>query len=150
MVRVAFPGARSRKIDEGGAAVGEANQHESTAADVAGLRVCHGERKPDRDRGVDGVATGAQNFQADVDGLWLLSDDHGVIGPDGLAGESRHRKKDTERAAPGESPQTEAHEMILANCAVEPHKSPKVLAKTKLFLLHQPRKHLMDCPQTRR
>ena len=35
---------------------GEMHQHEAAAADIAGLRMRHGEREADRDRGIDRVA----------------------------------------------------------------------------------------------
>ena len=54
------------KIDERGAAVGEAHQHESAAADIAGGGMRHGEREAHRDRGVDGVAAGLEHCDADI------------------------------------------------------------------------------------
>ena len=43
-------------VDRRRAAVGESNHHQAATAQVAGLRMRHGQGEPDGDRGVDGVA----------------------------------------------------------------------------------------------
>ena len=58
-----FLGGALAEIDEGGAAVGQADQHESAAAQVARERMRDGEREADRDRGVHGVAAVLENLR---------------------------------------------------------------------------------------
>ena len=60
------------------------DEHESSAAEVAGERVDHGESEADGDRGVDGVAAGLQNSNAGVSGEVMHGDDHGVRRADRL------------------------------------------------------------------
>src|SRR6266550_417241 len=69
---------RLTKIDGGGASVGKANHHESTAANVAGDWIGDGEREPGRDRGVDGIASGGENVASDFTGDAAGGDDHAV------------------------------------------------------------------------
>jgi len=68
------------------------DDHEAAAADIAGARVSHRERKADRDRRVDRVAAAIENFDADAGGALLLRDDHAV------AGRNRLRRRDDRRA----------------------------------------------------
>ena len=60
------------------------DEHESSAAEVAGERVDHGESEADGDRGVDGVAAGLQNSNAGVSGEVMHGDHHGVRRADRL------------------------------------------------------------------
>ena len=64
-VHVARGGQRGAlaEIDESGAAVGEADQHEAAAADVARAGMGDGERESHRDRRIDGVAAVLENLQ---------------------------------------------------------------------------------------
>ena len=73
------------EVDERRAAVREADQHEPTAADVAGKRVGDGEREADRNRGVHRVAAFLQHGYADVGGDRLHRDDHAVLRTQRLA-----------------------------------------------------------------
>src|SRR5690349_1474057 len=62
-----------------GAAVGEVDDHEAAAADVAGDRVGHGEREPDRDRGVDRVPAGLEDLDARLARQPAVARDHRVL-----------------------------------------------------------------------
>ena len=59
-------GGALAEVDEGGASVGEADEHEAAAADVAGGGVGDGEGEADGDGGVDGIAAGVENLDADA------------------------------------------------------------------------------------
>ena len=52
------------------------DHHESAAANIAGARIAHGERKADRDGGVDRVAAALNNIGADAGGLLFLRHNH--------------------------------------------------------------------------
>ncbi len=52
-------------IDRGVAAVGAVDHHEAAAAEIAGARIAHRERKTDRDRGIHRIAALLQNVDAD-------------------------------------------------------------------------------------
>ena len=54
------------------------DQHEAAAADIAGIGVNNGERKPHSDGRVDGVATLLQDLDAGVGSVGLDADDHGM------------------------------------------------------------------------
>jgi hypothetical protein len=54
------------------------HQHEAATADIAGLRMCHGEREADRHRGVDRIAARLQDLHADMRGKLLLRHHHAV------------------------------------------------------------------------
>ncbi len=75
------------KVDEGRAAVGEAGQQETAAADVAGERISDREGESDGDRRVHGVASRLEHSQSDIGRQRLLGDHHTVAGVYGLAGE---------------------------------------------------------------
>ena len=68
------------KIDEGIFAVGEMNDHESAAAEIAAARMCHRQRVADRYRGIDGVATLTQNCRTHIRSQVLGSNHHPLIG----------------------------------------------------------------------
>ena len=57
----------------------EIHQHETAAADIAGLRMRHRERKADRHRGIDGIAAGFENFDTDMRRELLLARHHAVL-----------------------------------------------------------------------
>ncbi len=98
------PGGRRRgggfaEIDEGVAPVGEVNRHEPAAADVAAARLDDGERIADRYRGVDRVAAGREDADADRRSDALRGDHHAVLGLDRrrcrcrLTGEDRRQHR---------------------------------------------------------
>ena len=76
-------------IDRSCGAVGEPDQHESAAAEIAGLRVRHRQRKGDRHRRIHGVAAAMQHLEPDVRRALLLAHDHRMLGDDCL----RRRKR---------------------------------------------------------
>ncbi len=76
------------------AGLGEMDDHEAAATDIAGARVSHGERKADRDRRIDRIAPAIKNFDADAGGALLLRDDHAVAGRDGLRRRDDRRTRD--------------------------------------------------------
>src|SRR6185437_1156496 len=72
-------------VDRGVAvALGEMDDHETAAADVAGARIGDREREADRDRRVDGIAATVENLDADAGGALLLRDNHAVMRVDAL------------------------------------------------------------------
>ena len=73
------------EIDERRTAIGEPDQHEAAAAEIARKRVCcrHGEAH--RDGGIDGVAALLQHRDAYVSRLRFHRDRHAVSGAHGLA-----------------------------------------------------------------
>ena len=73
------------EIDESGAAVGEADQHESAAAQVAGVGMGHGQRESDGDRRVHGVAAVFAGPGRRRRSPGLLRDHHGVAGANRFA-----------------------------------------------------------------
>ncbi len=56
-----------------------ADEHEAASADVAGRRKRDGQREADGNRGVHGIATGAQDLDAGVGRVVLNGDDHRVL-----------------------------------------------------------------------
>lgn len=64
------------EIDEGFAAVGHADEHESTASEVSGGRVRGGQGEADGHSCVDCVAAGFQHSDADVRGERFLRNNH--------------------------------------------------------------------------
>ena len=60
------------------------DEHEATAADVAGARQGNGEGKTNRHGGIDGVTTLLQDVAADGRGERFLRGDHAVFRPDGM------------------------------------------------------------------
>jgi hypothetical protein len=61
-----------------------ADEHEAASAEVAGERVYDGESEVHGDCGVNGVASGVEDFEAGVGGVVFDGDDHGVRSADGL------------------------------------------------------------------
>ena len=59
-------------------ALGEMDQHEAAAADVAGARIGHRHREADRDRGIDRVAAALEHLDADARRARLLRHHHAV------------------------------------------------------------------------
>ena len=76
------------------------DQHEAAAADIAGARHGDRERKADRDRSIDGVASEPQHVEPDPRGRRLLGDDHAVPGDDGASG--GERRDDRRRVGGGD------------------------------------------------
>ena len=74
------------------------NDHKAAAADIAGARIGHGQRKADRDRGVDRIAALLQNVGADPRGHRLLRHHHAVRGGDGLRVADSRNPDDLRRA----------------------------------------------------
>ena len=107
-----FLGSALAKIDEGGTAVGETDQHESAAAQVSGVGMRHGERESDGDRGVHGIAAVLQDLDAHVGRQRLLRAHHGVAGANRLTRVPRRRNN-----PPTKTNVTSSHRMhpILAN-----------------------------------
>ena len=77
-------GGAFAEVDEGGAAVGETDEHEAAAAEIAGAGVGDGEGKAHRCGRIDGVAAGLQNGHAGVGGVRFAGDHHGLAGADRL------------------------------------------------------------------
>ena len=68
------------------------DHHEAAAADVAGARIGHGQRKAGGDRGVDRIAALPQDVGADLRGEFFLRHHHAVFGRNGAnRGELRRR-----------------------------------------------------------
>ena len=63
---------------------GEMDDHETAAAEIAGLRHCRGKRKSDRDRSVDRVAAARENVDADPRRECILARHHAVARCRGL------------------------------------------------------------------
>ena len=61
-------------------ALGGMDHHEAAAADIAGARIGHGQRKAGRDRGIDRIAALPQDVGADLRGEFLLRHHHAVFG----------------------------------------------------------------------
>jgi hypothetical protein len=88
-------------VEEVSLAVACADEHESSAADVASLGMDDGEGEAYGYGGVDGVASLLEDGEASVGGVVVDGDDHRVPGADGLVGlggEGRgsERKRDQE------------------------------------------------------
>ena len=62
------------------------NHHEAAAADVAGARIGHGQRKAGSDRGVDRIAALPEDIGADLRSELFLRHHHAVFGRNGANG----------------------------------------------------------------
>ena len=62
------------------------DHHETAAADVAGARIGHGQRKAGGDRGIDRIAALSQNIGADLRRELFLRHHHAVFGRNGVNG----------------------------------------------------------------
>ena len=89
-----FGGRLFTEIDEGGAAVGHADEHETAAADVSGGRMRDSQREADGHSGVHGVAAGFQHSDADVGGERFLSNNHAFARVNWLAALGRLADKE--------------------------------------------------------
>ena len=78
MLREALSGRALAKIDESGAAIGQAHQHESAAADVARGGMRHGQREAHRHGRVHRVAARFEHRDSGIGGVRLHRDHHGV------------------------------------------------------------------------
>ncbi len=77
-------GSALAKVDKSGPAIGEAHQHESAAAQVAGERMRNRERKTHSYRGVHGIAAVLQHRDTYVRRKGFVSDYHPVPRADRL------------------------------------------------------------------
>ena len=98
MLREAAPRRALAEIDEGGAPVGQADQHEAAAADVAREGMRHRQRESHRDRGIDGVAAGLQNLQPGFGGVAFARDHHAVPRAHRLRGPQRYGDRDQQQS----------------------------------------------------
>ena len=71
-------------VDRGIVAGRLVDQHEAAAAEIAGARIGHRERKADRDRGIHRIAALLQNVDADARRDRFLRHHHAVLGDDRL------------------------------------------------------------------
>src|SRR5260370_4890242 len=71
-------------IEEGGFAVGQANQHESAAADVARGRLDHGKRESHSHRRIHRVTAALKDFDSRLRAKFLISCDHAMAGANSL------------------------------------------------------------------
>jgi hypothetical protein len=62
--------------------IGHADQHEPTAPDVARGRMNHRQRESRGDGGVDGIASGSQDFDTNLGSKLMDGDDHRMLGTD--------------------------------------------------------------------
>ena len=60
------------------------DHHEAAAADIAGARIAHRQRKTDRHRGVDCIAAFFENIDTDPRRAPLLRHHHAVVRDDSL------------------------------------------------------------------
>ena len=67
-------------VQEVGLARLHADQHEAAAAEVASLRIDHGQRKAHGNRSVHRVSAGLEDFDARVRGVVVDADHHGMLG----------------------------------------------------------------------
>ena len=78
MLREAAGRGALAKVEEGGAAIRQPDQHESAASQVAGRRMRDGESEAHRDRGVHRVAARLQDLEPGFGGMALARDHHTV------------------------------------------------------------------------
>ena len=93
-------------------AIGEMDDHEAAAADVAGARIGHRHREADRDRGVDGIAAALEHLDADAGGALLLRHHHAVA----LEDRSNFRQFGGSRAALSMRGRRRAQRQCKARC----------------------------------
>ncbi len=100
-------GGRSRRslfavVDEVGGAVGHADKHEPTPAEISCLRVHDGEGEARGDGGVDGVAAGLHYLYAGARGQLVDAGHHGVRRVDGMrrSGQRARRQKRRDQQRP--------------------------------------------------
>jgi hypothetical protein len=116
------------------------HQHEAAAAEITGLRQRHGERKADRDRGVDRVAALFQDLDPDAARALFLRHHHAVAGRDGFdaqrRGDGTGRGGGLLRAHRGERGQAPHHRGERAAGEAEGwrrHGGPEVAPKHRAF-----------------
>ncbi len=85
------------KIDEGGAAIGHADEHETAPANIAGERIRYRQGETDGDGGVNSITPSLKNRDANIGCVRLLCDNHYVARADRLA-----RTKDGTHATGGQ------------------------------------------------
>jgi hypothetical protein len=71
-------GAALTEIEEGGLAIGKADKHEATSAEIAGRGMRNGESEGYGYGRVDGITTGLENGYTGIGSVRLASDNHGV------------------------------------------------------------------------
>ena len=96
------------EIKERGATVGHSDQHETAAAEIAGVRVSDSQREAHRHGRVDGVAAGFEDRHADVGGDRLLGDNHDVASMNRLP-DGRVHGQAGDRQAEDEEDRRDAH-----------------------------------------
>jgi hypothetical protein len=79
-----FAGGCFAVVEEGSLAVGEPDQHEAAATDIACSGLDHGKSKRDADSGIHGVAAALENLHAGLRTKFLVSHDHAVRAADCL------------------------------------------------------------------
>jgi hypothetical protein len=95
-------GSALAEVEEVGCAGVVAEEHEASAAEIAGLRQDDGEGEADRDGGVDGVASLLEDLEARVGGAVMDGDHHGVLRGRGLREGGRIQgQRDSERKNQG-------------------------------------------------
>ena len=80
-------------VEGDGAAVGEADEHETAAADIASEGMHDGECEAGGDGGVDGVAAALEHFEAGERGEFVHGGDHAVLGLDWSALGAKGRRE---------------------------------------------------------
>ena len=88
-----FAGSLLTEVDESSASIGQADEHESTASDVSGIRMRDGQRETHSDRGINRVAAGFQDRDSHLGGKRLLGDDHSFASVDRLVSIGRRHKE---------------------------------------------------------
>src|SRR5216683_5025692 len=81
-----FVGGDLAIVEEGSAAIGQAHQHESATADIAGRRLDNREREGHRDCRIHGIAPAFEDFDAGFGAELLVGGNHRVGAADGLLG----------------------------------------------------------------
>ena len=77
-------GSRFAVIDKMGFSRCETNEHETTASDIARLRVCHGKSEPDSDGCIHRIAATSEHVGTHNRGDRISRDDEGTVDIDVL------------------------------------------------------------------
>jgi hypothetical protein len=72
-------GSSFAEIQEGCAAIGQANEHKPSSADVSCLRICHCKGKSNRHSSIHCIAAPLQDFKAGVGGKGISADHHRML-----------------------------------------------------------------------
>ena len=87
-------------VDKVRRAVGHADEHEASAADISGRRMHHGQREPGRDRGVNGVAASPHDLHSRVRRQVVHADHDGVLGVNRMGGGPRRAARRSAATTP--------------------------------------------------